>query len=71
MSRALSHSADLPRFVVQRIGKGKDAHAMVLMDGRRLHGVTAVKVERMAAGLYTLELTVLSGQVTVLPDALE
>lgn len=65
-SRALS--TVLPKFVVQRVGKGKDAHARVSINGHRLEGVTGIKVEKMAAGLYTLQLTVLAGMVHVLPD---
>ena len=64
-------TTELPRFVVQRVGRGVNARARVMLNGRVLQGVTALKVERMAAGIDHVELVILSSQVTVLPDASE
>ena len=61
--------ADLPRFTVQKVGRGVTAHARVMMNGHVLKGVNAIKVERLAAGIHRVEIVLLSSQVTVLPDA--
>lgn len=63
---------ELPRFTVQAVARGRPlAHARVYMNGHLLQGVHAVKVEKMAAGIHSVELVLLSTQVTILPDAIE
>jgi len=64
--------SDLPRFTIQAVGRGmRGQHVRVYMNGHLLHGVHAAKVEKMAAGIHSVELVLLSTQVAILPDAKE